>query len=258
VKEFAQITENVIHKPEINWTTKVPTEDEMTPERYENEWAERDRAAAEKEYEQVMFGRDEHFKESGVPEKYQTESFASYKAESEQHLQIIRKMREYETDLTAGKFRTICMLGIFGVGKTHLACSLLHDMCRKIKCRMSGFDCYYSVHYEISDVIREEYEAAKKFESRVMQNDVIERYGNYDILVIDEIGVSLKPEIDKEVLYRIINERYVRQKSTILISNMNQPKFEGYIGGAAVDRLKTSAVYPDFTGITSWRKNEWK
>jgi DNA replication protein DnaC len=254
MKEFIQTTETIIHKPETNWMLKVLSENKITPE-LEKQW---DKVTAEKEQEYVMLEREARFRESGVPEKYQNESFASYKMESNPQLEVVKKLREYESDLTAGKFRTICMLGTFGVGKTHLACSLLHSMCRKVRCQMSGFDCFYSVHYVLSDVIREEYEAAKRFDSREMQNEVIERYGNYDILAIDEIGISLKSEIDKEDLYRIINARYEQHKSTILISNMDKVKFESYVGGAAVDRLKSSVVYLDFSGITSWRQNEWK
>jgi DNA replication protein DnaC len=259
MKEFAPIKPTICHKIETEWTKIVPTEKEMTPERYKAEWAEYDKMIAERESTYIISERDEYFRQkSDVPDKYQNESFASYKTENEQQLEVVKKMREYESDLIAGKFRTICMLGIFGAGKTHLACALLHDMCRRVRCQVLGFDCFYSVHYVLSDAIREEYEAAKRFDSREMQNEVIERYGNYDILVIDEIGVSSKSELEKEVLYRIINERYVNRKSSILISNnMDKMKFENYIGGAAVDRLKTSAVYPNFKGISSWRPNEW-
>jgi DNA replication protein DnaC len=49
---------------------------------------------------------------------------------------------------------------------------------------------------------------------------VIERYANYRLLVIDEVGRGGADE--RDYLWQILNERYENEVSTVLITNMSK------------------------------------
>ena len=100
--------------------------------------------------------------------------------------------------------------------------------------------------FRLSDVIREEYEAAKSFAAKYSQVELIHKYGTVPFLVVDEIArteSAATATVEKHCLYRIINERYNNRLPTALISNLSQKDFIAYLGQASVDRLTESADF---------------
>ena len=174
--------------------------------------------------------RQKNFESSGVGKFFFAERIETYKPTAKS-AEAVEKVNRFLQDVRCGKFRTLVLCGNPGTGKTHLAAGLLYEL--------GGL-------FRLSDVIREEYEAAKSFTAKYTQAELIRRYGKASFLVIDEIGRTesgATATVEKHCLYRIINERYNNRLPAVLISNLSQKDFIAYLGQASVDRLTESADF---------------
>lgn len=59
-----------------------------------------------------------------------------------------------------------------------------------------------------------------------------------DLLILDEIGVQFGSEVEKTILFDIMNERYEKRRPTILMSNLTPKEVEQYLGERVYDRLR--------------------
>lgn len=64
-----------------------------------------------------------------------------------------------------------------------------------------------------------------------------ERLCEVDLLHIDDLGAEKQTDWVLEQLYALINERYERQKSLVLTTNLTQEELEAQIGSRTVSRL---------------------
>lgn len=170
------------------------------------------------------------FEKSGIGTKFFYERIETYQrcAQTEKALNVVTA---YLQSLRCGAFKSLVLCGNPGTGKTHLAGGLLYEL--------GGI-------FRLSDVIREEYEAAKSFTAKYTQAELIRRYGTAPFLVIDEVGRTESPvtaNVEKHCLYRIINERYNNRLPTVFTSNLTQEGFITYLGKASMDRLIESADF---------------
>jgi DNA replication protein DnaC len=90
------------------------------------------------------------------------------------------------------------------------------------------FEVRYTSEYRISCAIR----SLKTWD---VQETKIPRYA---VLAIDEIGLSSQREVDRMLLYQVINARYENALPTIAISNLEFQEFSNYCGPRVMDRLK--------------------
>ena len=167
---------------------------------------------------------------SGIGKLFFNERLDTYKATVKSE-SVVKTVCNYLQQVQCGKFQTLVLCGNPGTGKTHLAAGLLYEL--------GGL-------FRLSDVIREEYEAAKSFAAKYSQVELIHKYGTVPFLIIDEIArteSAATATVEKHCLYRIINERYNNRLSTVLISNLAQKDFIAYLGAASVDRLIEAASF---------------
>ena len=123
---------------------------------------------------------------------------------------------------------SVILTGKPGTGKTHLACALLFEAKKK------GFSAFFINIRKLFRAVRDTWrEGAAESESQV-----IDRYVDLDLLVIDEVGVQAKSENEQHILYDILNGRYENAKPTIILSNETLPEIKQIIGERAYDRLR--------------------
>ena len=58
------------------------------------------------------------------------------------------------------------------------------------------------------------------------------------MLVIEEVGVQFGSETEKLFLFEIIDGRYNKMKSTVMISNLNIQGVKECVGERCIDRLR--------------------
>lgn len=200
-----------------------------------------------------------------IPAEYQRMTFDNYICSTEKERKFKATMQKAAEAVIQGKFITICLLGTYGIGKTHLAIAAMRQVLSNKKLYEYKYEdskgelhldserIFITANYALCDSIRERYEKAKDFKEDENQDDVIQAYSSKDLQIIDEIGRSDQPQREQNLIYKIMNQRDQREFSTILISNMNMTEFSRYVGAAVMDRLKNSAVFLDLNGLESHR-----
>ena len=161
-----------------------------------------------------------------VPPRFQNATFSSFQCSSDKQ----RKTVEY---LKTGGSAVI--YGSNGVGKTHLAYATCEYQARQ------GINAGYILAFDFFNKIR------KSFSDGTTE-DIMDRYSNYQLLVIDEIDKTQGTQTEFMYLYSLINERYNYMRSTILITNAKPDEFAAIIGQSSLDRVASDGKVIDLTG----------
>lgn len=189
------------------------------------------REAAQREVMQAQI--EKRIGQSKIPPRFQNKTVLGYDvdANNAQQAAIVESVKAFAKEFVGLKHSGRCMafLGNAGTGKTHLACAIGNHVIRNC----GGYARFSSVA-EINRLVRQ----AKSFDSDVTETQVIEAFGKYDLLIIDEVGVQSGTEAESRALFDVFNERYQNLKPTILISNLNLQEFALAVGERIVDRVK--------------------
>lgn len=168
---------------------------------------------------------------SKIPTRFQEKKIADYKITNDKQKRIVDIMSAYAREFNELKHsgRCLALLGNAGTGKTHLACAIG----RHVMVNCDGTARFTSVS-EINRIVRE----AKSFNSEHTETEIIEAFGAFDVLIIDEVGVQSGTDAESRALFDVFNERYQNCKPTILISNLDIAGFRAAVGDRIADRVK--------------------
>ena len=133
-----------------------------------------------------------------------------------------------------------------GVGKTHLACAITHELIQRLKehRQVSPYQFIEAIRLKIA------IHRGQAFGAKRSAEDIYEDAFSYWLLVLDDVGKEKLTPADAafafEIYYTIINERYNRCLPLIITSNLpfQEPWVAGgmtlqdLIGPAAVSRLR--------------------
>lgn len=164
-----------------------------------------------------------------IPRRFYGKTFDNYHA-NERSQKVLDFFRDYAAHLPERieSGASAIITGNSGTGKTHLACALLFEA------KKQGYTAFFINVRKLFKAVRDTWkEGAAESESQV-----IDRYVNLDLLVIDEIGVQAKSENERNILYDILNGRYENVKPTFLLSNETLPAIKEIIGTRPFDRLR--------------------
>lgn len=202
---------------------------ELSPEEIK-EQEENEKKLAEKE-------KSERLRKSGIGERYYRATLDSYECLNDGQKNALEKVKLFIKNYQE---KTLWMVGKPGTGKTMLAA---------IICR----ECWGS-HYCKSYEIEFEFDDCRSFKAEKSRKQLINEYSEYPLLIIDEIGkFESKDEI--KYLFMIINERYEKRKSTVLISNKTKFEMVEYLGQPTFDRFTENCMSIEFN-FDSYRINK--
>lgn len=105
--------------------------------------------------------------------------------------------------------RGLLLMGTVGVGKTHLAVSIIKGLTER------GFSCLF---YEFGTLLKEIQNSYNPV-SKTSELTVLAPVFNADILVLDELGASKPTDWVRDTMAHIINTRYNDQKLTVFTTN---------------------------------------
>lgn len=103
----------------------------------------------------------------------------------------------------------LLLMGTVGVGKTHLAASVLRGLIEK------GIDCLF---YEFGALLKEIQLSFSK-QGDATEREVLNAVYETDVLVLDELGAIKPTDWTKDMMGQIIGTRYNNEKLTIFTTN---------------------------------------
>jgi DNA replication protein DnaC len=165
--------------------------------------------------------------ESNLGERFKSRVFGTYKVTAKNR-SAYEAARTFVADFSAEetKGRGMILTGPVGTGKTHLAAAIVNELVK------TGRSCVYGNVTALLGRLRGSYNAEGDSESEIMQ-----KFCNADLLVVDDIGKEKTTEWVQEKLYAIINHRYEHYKKIVITTNDQFKTLESKLGEAAVSRL---------------------
>ena len=154
---------------------------------------------------------------SRIPRRYDECNFDSYfplNPSQEAALMFARRVADEYPNLDIG----LLFIGTCGIGKTHLAVSILKALLEK------NIPCLF---YDFRDLLKEIQDSWNS-QTQTSEMDILSAVYQAEVLVLDELGASKPTEWVKDTMTHVINKRYNDKKVTIFTSNYLDAKTNPY------------------------------
>lgn len=127
----------------------------------------------------------------------------------------------------------LLLLGNTGVGKTFLANCIAKELLDQ------GNTVIYLTAFRLFDIL-EKNKFSKDEDSAYTASNQFDYILDCDLLIIDDLGTELNNSFTNSQLYLIINERLLRQKSSIISTNLSLPNINTIYGERVFSRIASS------------------
>ena len=143
--------------------------------------------------------------------------------------------------------QNVLLTGATGLGKTWLACALVHKACR---------EGYTASYLRVPRVLGELYVAR----GSGAYSKLMDRLGKPDVIVLDDFGLTKLNDLERRDLLELLEDRQGRRSSIVTsqlpIKHWHESIGEPTIADAILDRLISSAHRIELTGKVSLRGNK--
>lgn len=150
---------------------------------------------------------------SNLGERFFEKNFESYQVNNN-NIKAFETAKKFILNFEIANKRGtgIIFYGPYGVGKTHLACSIANELIKMQKSVIFGSTIKFF------GIIK------KSYNNEIEENEskIISEFINWDVLIIDDLGKEKPSEWVLEKLYYIINERYEHNKPIIITTNFSE------------------------------------
>jgi DNA replication protein DnaC len=143
-----------------------------------------------------------------IPKRYENCHFHSYRVLNPSQDRAFRYASKLAMEYPAIE-RGLLLTGTVGVGKTHLAVSILKSLTER------GFTCLFYEFGALLKSIQDSYNSI----SQTSELKVLQPIFDAEVLVLDEIGASKPTDWVRDTMANIINTRYNDKKLTIFTTN---------------------------------------
>lgn len=149
---------------------------------------------------------------------------------------IYEVARRYAEDFTPKTDAGLIFFGKAGSGKTHLAVAIARHLIeqKQIAARVART-------VELLADIRQTFNEHDGYRAE-NEAELIQKFTSVALLVLDDLGSEKISDWVKEILYRIIDERWLEQKPMIITTNLNLKELEERIGERIVSRIAGACV----------------
>ncbi len=143
-----------------------------------------------------------------IPKRYEECHFHSYRILNPSQERAFKYASKLTMEYPAIE-RGLLFMGTVGVGKTHLAVSILKGLTER------GFGCLF---YESGSLLKE-IQGSYNVNTQTSELKLLAPILEAEILVLDEIGATKPSEWVRDTMANIINTRYNDKKLTIFTTN---------------------------------------
>ena len=137
--------------------------------------------------------------------------------------------------------QSLLLTGPPGLGKTFLSACVAREVSEQ------GF----SVVYDTAAHIFQQFESGKFGRENPYEDapeEDIERCLRCDLLIMDDLGTEMVTPFVRSAFYRIVNERLLGRKKTVLSTNLTVPELGRQYGAAVQSRLEGEYQVLQFFG----------
>lgn len=143
-----------------------------------------------------------------IPRRYENCHFNTFRPGNNSQESALKYASRLALDFPAVD-RGLLLMGTVGVGKTHLAVSILKGLSER------GFPCLF---YEFGTLLKEIQNSYNPV-SKTSELSVLGPVFSAEVLVLDELGASKPTDWVRDTMAHIINTRYNDEKLTIFTTN---------------------------------------
>ena len=136
----------------------------------------------------------------------------------------------------------LLFLGPVGLGKTHLAAAIVHELNNKL------YSTFFGNIFDIIGFVKSTYSRDSQISEieaiNIMTKDI-------DLLVIDDLGKETTTEHNLGLIYNIINKLYENEKAIIVTTNVGSVELRnnlGERGNAIISRISSMCTPIVFSG----------
>ena len=192
-------------------------------------------------------------KDANIPARYQKCDFSTFVTyPNEQLLRAVKRAEEFSVSFPMVQ-KGLLLIGPPGIGKTHLAISVLRNVIIEKNIRGLYFDTR-----SLLSTIRSTYNPV----TRTSEADILERVMQAELLVLDDLGAERLTEWVEETMHLIVNTRYNDRKPTIFTSNYedepdDSDSLKSRVGFRMHSRLREMCEFLEYSG-PDYRDFEFK
>jgi len=143
-----------------------------------------------------------------LPRRYEGCHFHNYKPKNPSQVRALKMAMQIAMEFPAVE-EGLLFSGSVGVGKTHLAVSILKGLTER------GFSCLFYEFGSLLKEIQDSYNPSTKTSELAVLGPVL----SADVLVLDELGASKPTDWVRDTMAHIINTRYNDRRLTIFTTN---------------------------------------
>ncbi len=190
----------------------------------------RKKQAEEQRLRQIEASRVARHERSKIPFRFKTRRFDNYIVDNDAQAKALNICKSYAESWERVKQDGAGLIfsGKAGAGKTHLACSIAHEVINQ------GANVQFSTVAEVMRQIKSSF--AKDAETTEQQE--IDHFSNIQLLILDEVGMDYGTDFNKALIFEILNNRYENVLPTILLTNLDAKALTEYLGERLVDRMR--------------------
>ena len=146
----------------------------------------------------------------------------------------LKMCKEFVTAFPEGK--NMLFLGSCGLGKTHLSLAIAGEIINK------GYNVIYaSTQNLVNAISRETFDRSGSTEK-------IDSALECDLLILDDLGTEFSTQLSTSIIYNIINTRLLKNRSTIISTNLELEEIEKVYDQRIISRIVGNYQMRKFIG----------
>lgn len=172
---------------------------------------------------------------------YSSQVWPKYGRSPLENMEMIREICGNYAHRFGPRTGNLLFTGAPGLGKTFLSACIAREVS----------DHGFSVVYDTAAHVFQQFESGKFGRENPYEEDPdreINRYLNCDLLIMDDLGTEMLTSFVQSAFYRIVNDRLIARKKTVLSTNLTENEIGQRYGAAVLSRIQGEYQVLEFFG----------